>query len=516
MKILEWLFGRKTPVAYQHREPAPVVVLGEASRKPVEPPVSSVPALREVVFDCETTGFGSAKGHRIVALSFVEVTDRRLTGAKLDFLVNPGRPIPADATAIHGITNADVKKAPSFAAMVPRLTQFIAGAPLVGFNIGFDLDFLVAELERAGIDPGSAIPVAFGYDVLRSFSQKFGCKRNLFDACRMAGVDLAGLTAHRAADDTIATARLHLALLASGVEPVMVELEAYRTREHAENRIYDDDDLQAAFDLFQAKEYETALERALGVVEREKLRKNPSERAWNLASQILVRMKRHEEDRDLLTSYFDTMKLGITPSEIDSLAARALFGEPQAVMAQRLVSAGKRGAAVKASPDELREMTRDRLRKALDGLPFPAAYRDAATALRKLSANTADRTLLEELHGLAQEHAFLLGTAHLGWDHPLNKPDYEIGLTVSCIIEIATAEDRAAVRGSYSEVGYKHLPLLNKTDVKRLVAAFGEPRAHLNPRDLHRDIWERYRLDAKKLIASLGLDRLGFRPPYNP
>ena len=87
----------------------------------------------------------------------------------------------------------------------------------------------------------------------------------------------------------------------------------------------------------------------------------------------------------------------------------------------------------------------------------------------------------------------------LGWDHPENKIDSRAGLYPHVAAEMATEADLEAVIGPYREVGYQYLPLLNKTDIKRLVTAFGEPSGHVMPRERNKKIWERYRKEARRL-----------------
>ena len=103
-----------------------------------------------VVFDTETTGT-NARSDRIVEIACVklhpdgrrEVWVRRL---------NPGIPIPAASTAIHGIRDADVAGSPRFAEVARELADFLENADLAGYNItGFDLPVLRIEFLRAGI-----------------------------------------------------------------------------------------------------------------------------------------------------------------------------------------------------------------------------------------------------------------------------------------------------------------------------------------------------------------------------
>jgi DNA polymerase-3 subunit epsilon len=65
---------------------------------------------------------------------------------------NPGKPIPAEATAVHGITDEDVAGEPPFSARAKALAELLDPCDLAGFNIRrFDLPMLLAEFKRAGV-----------------------------------------------------------------------------------------------------------------------------------------------------------------------------------------------------------------------------------------------------------------------------------------------------------------------------------------------------------------------------
>ncbi len=94
-----------------------------------------------VVLDTETTGLAAAY--------MVEVTVLSGEGhVLLDTLVNPQVPIPAEASAVHGITETIVADAPVFAEILPELTRVLAGRRVVIYNKLFDSDILRNELER--------------------------------------------------------------------------------------------------------------------------------------------------------------------------------------------------------------------------------------------------------------------------------------------------------------------------------------------------------------------------------
>lgn len=81
--------------------------------------------------------------------------------------MDPGVPIPPGATAIHGISDADVRGAPPFSAIAPEVQRLVEGATLLGYNSrSFDTPLLDKELRRAGergLDPHATQEI----DVLR-------------------------------------------------------------------------------------------------------------------------------------------------------------------------------------------------------------------------------------------------------------------------------------------------------------------------------------------------------------
>ena len=102
------------------------------------------------VIDLESTGPDPA-ADRIVEVAVLTLTP---DGREDPFAtrVNPLRPIPAAATAVHGLGDADVREAPTFAELAPTLLDRLAGCDLAGFGLaGFDLPLLVAECGRAGV-----------------------------------------------------------------------------------------------------------------------------------------------------------------------------------------------------------------------------------------------------------------------------------------------------------------------------------------------------------------------------
>jgi DNA polymerase-3 subunit epsilon len=102
------------------------------------------------VMDCESTGTDPMVD-RIVSFA-VTVLNPDGTRTSWKCLVNPGCPIPAEATAVHGITDADVADCPPFSAFALKIWKGLNGKDLAGFNLRrFDVPLLDEELRRCGL-----------------------------------------------------------------------------------------------------------------------------------------------------------------------------------------------------------------------------------------------------------------------------------------------------------------------------------------------------------------------------
>lgn len=103
-----------------------------------------------VFFDIETTGL-SLKHDRIIELALIKITPQGDVLEKVRRF-NPGIPIPPAATAVHGITDADLVGEATFCARAKALHDLLEGCDLAGFNVRrFDMGMLVAEFARCGI-----------------------------------------------------------------------------------------------------------------------------------------------------------------------------------------------------------------------------------------------------------------------------------------------------------------------------------------------------------------------------
>jgi DNA polymerase-3 subunit epsilon len=118
--------------------------------------VSPLRLVRPIVWlDLESTGLAPDRDRIIEASLIKEFPDGRLE--RRTWRINPGIPIPPEATAVHHIHDRDVLDAPSFASIAAELGSWLEGADVGGFGVArFDLLLLTAEFRRAGVafDPG--------------------------------------------------------------------------------------------------------------------------------------------------------------------------------------------------------------------------------------------------------------------------------------------------------------------------------------------------------------------------
>ncbi|MDE6831962.1 MAG: 3'-5' exonuclease, partial [Muribaculaceae bacterium] len=104
-----------------------------------------------IFFDLETTGTNITKD-RIVEISIIKVKPNG-EEEEYTYRINPEMPIPAEATAVHHITDDDVRHEPTFKQRAKELAKIFMGCDIAGFNSNrFDMPLLVEEFDRAGVD----------------------------------------------------------------------------------------------------------------------------------------------------------------------------------------------------------------------------------------------------------------------------------------------------------------------------------------------------------------------------
>jgi DNA polymerase III epsilon subunit-like protein len=164
-----------------------------------------------LILDTETTGLG--EDAEIVEIAIIDSRGTVL----LDSLVQPVRPIPFDASAIHGISNEMVKGAPRMSELLHQINRIISGKTLVAYNADYDVRLLHQSLEMCGFGDSS-----FGDREIALHTVKIGCAmkayarwngtvrhgsgdykwHKLTDAASYCRVELAGdAKAHRALAD---------------------------------------------------------------------------------------------------------------------------------------------------------------------------------------------------------------------------------------------------------------------------------------------------------------------------
>ena len=167
--------------------------------------------LTYVVFDTETTGLLPSQGDEIVQIAALRcVNGRRVEGEEFESLVNPGRNIPAAATAVHHVTNEMVANAPRIEEVGRRFHRFAGGAVLVAHNAPFDLEFL--RRHEGGIGHRFDHPVL---DTVLLSAVVFGQhETHTLDALgERLGIVIPEDARHTAMGDTLATTEAFLKLL---------------------------------------------------------------------------------------------------------------------------------------------------------------------------------------------------------------------------------------------------------------------------------------------------------------
>lgn len=167
--------------------------------------------MREIVFDTETTGFKFSEGDRLVEIGCVELVNRVETGATFHAYFNPGRPMPKEAEAVHGLSDAFLSDKPAFHTAIDDLLAFIGDSPLIAHNANFDFGFLNGELGACGRD---AICLSRMVDTLAiARSRHPGAKHTLDALCVRFGIDRSRRVLHGALLDAQLLAQVYVELM---------------------------------------------------------------------------------------------------------------------------------------------------------------------------------------------------------------------------------------------------------------------------------------------------------------
>jgi DNA polymerase-3 subunit epsilon len=175
--------------------------------------------IREIALDTETTGLKPEEGHRIVEIGCIEMVNHVPTGRTFHYFLDPGRAMDPGATRVSGITDEMLVGKPVFADIAQGFMDFIADAPLVIHNAGFDMAFLNMELKRAGL--GELI-FERAIDTVMIARKKFpGAPASLDALCKRFAIDLSERTTHGALLDAGLLAKVYLELC-GGRQPTLV------------------------------------------------------------------------------------------------------------------------------------------------------------------------------------------------------------------------------------------------------------------------------------------------------
>lgn len=247
-----------------------------------------------IFFDLETTGTDTVHD-RIVEISYLKVYPNGKEEIKTK-RINPGIPIPPGATAIHGISDEDVKDCPTFKQIAKSLADQMEGCDLAGFNSSrFDIPLLAEEFLRAEVDIDFSrrkmidVQIIFHRKEQRTLeaAYRFYCNKELTDA-------------HSAEADTMATYEVLKAQLdrysdlENDIEKLATEYSSFNNNVDLAGRIIKNENGIEIFNFGKHK----------GKPVAEVLKKEPSFYAWMMdadfplnTKQVLTKIKIREMQR---------------------------------------------------------------------------------------------------------------------------------------------------------------------------------------------------------------------------
>ena len=263
------------------------------------------------IIDFETTGL-TAGFDRVVEVSGVRIDPGQQPRLAFDTLVNPRRPMAA--SEVHGITDADVEKAPTFAEIAGDVVAATAGCVVAAYNVYFDMQFLEFELGNVGV---SQLPPHFCLMYLRPMLG-LGSRCKLQEACISHGIERTA--SHIAAADAMASGELFLKYL--------TEIEAKGIRTYGELAKLRRYKFMESFRLaplptassFGLTECKTVVSRARLASGSTSMR-NPAASYWDLLKSVLFDLE--ITDQEMAAIRAEQEAGGLSVVEIRVLHARA-------------------------------------------------------------------------------------------------------------------------------------------------------------------------------------------------
>lgn len=214
--------------------------------------------MREIVLDTETTGFDPATGDRVVEIGCLELLNHVATGAEYHVYLNPERDMPAEAEAVHGLSQEFLSTKPLFSEIADEFVSFLGDSVIIAHNAGFDLGFINAEFKKTG---HPIIPADRAIDTVKLARRKFpGAQASLDALCKRFQIDTSAREKHGALLDAQLLSHVYLDLI-GGREPGLALAAAEKTfepavistREHRKARPHKaSKDEQAAHEAFVA------------------------------------------------------------------------------------------------------------------------------------------------------------------------------------------------------------------------------------------------------------------------
>ena len=283
------------------------------------------------IIDFETTGL-TAGFDRVVEVSVVRVDPGEQPRLVFDTLVNPRRPVAA--TEIHGITDADVEKAPGFSDIVGNLLEATAGCAVAAYNVYFDMQFLEFELGNSGV---RHLPPHFCLMYLRPMLG-LGSRSKLEEACKTHEIER--IPSHVAAADALASGELFVKYLAEinarGIT-TYGELAKLKKYKFVDSFLRQPMPSPSELGLQPCGKLVSRAGTLSGTPAR-----NPTAAYWDLLKSVLVDLEVTEAE--LLAIKAEQEAGGLTPEEMRMLHARAFASVISTFATLLLTRAGGRTA----------------------------------------------------------------------------------------------------------------------------------------------------------------------------